>query len=35
VLFRSPEFEHPILKKQIDDLYVNCEDESLVVQLDY
>ena len=31
----APEFEHPILKKQIDDLYVNCEDESVVVQLDY
>lgn len=31
----APEFEHPILNKQIDDLYMNCEDESAVIMLDY
>jgi 2-amino-4-hydroxy-6-hydroxymethyldihydropteridine diphosphokinase len=31
----APEFEHPLLHKQIDDLYMDCLDESLVVRLDY
>ena len=31
----APEFEHPILGKQIDDLYMNSEDSSEVVMLDY
>lgn len=31
----APEFEHPILNKQIDDLYMNCTDSSDVVMLDY
>jgi 2-amino-4-hydroxy-6-hydroxymethyldihydropteridine diphosphokinase len=30
----APEFEHPILLKQIDELYMDCEDNSDVVMLD-
>ena len=30
----DPEFEHPILKQAIDELYMNCKDESLVVMLE-
>jgi len=30
----APNFEHPILKKQIDELYMSCEDPSEVVMLD-
>jgi len=29
----DPEFEHPILKKPIDELYMECTDESTVVML--
>lgn len=31
----APELEHPVLNKQIDELYMNCEDESDVVMMDY
>ncbi len=31
----APEFEHPVLDKQIDDLYMNCGDDSDVVMMDY
>ncbi len=31
----APELEHPILNKQIDELYMACEDGSDVVMLDY
>jgi len=31
----SPEFEHPVLGKPIDELYMDCEDSSDVVMLDY
>ena len=30
----APDLEHPLLKKQIDELYMNCTDESDVVMLD-
>jgi 2-amino-4-hydroxy-6-hydroxymethyldihydropteridine diphosphokinase len=30
----APDLEHPILKKQIDELYMNCGDDSDVVMLD-
>jgi 2-amino-4-hydroxy-6-hydroxymethyldihydropteridine diphosphokinase len=30
----APDLEHPLLKKQIDELYMVCEDESDVVMLD-
>jgi 2-amino-4-hydroxy-6-hydroxymethyldihydropteridine diphosphokinase len=30
----APDLEHPILKKQIDELYMDCKDESVVVMLD-
>lgn len=30
----APDLEHPILKKQIDELYMECTDESDVVMLD-
>lgn len=30
----APELEHPILKKQIDELFIECEDPSEVVMLD-
>lgn len=30
----APDLEHPLLKKQIDELYMNCTDESVVVMLD-
>ncbi|MFN0035987.1 MAG: 2-amino-4-hydroxy-6-hydroxymethyldihydropteridine diphosphokinase [Saprospiraceae bacterium] len=30
----APDFEHPVLEKQIDELYMNCEDQSDVVMLD-
>ncbi|HAD14856.1 MAG TPA: 2-amino-4-hydroxy-6-hydroxymethyldihydropteridine diphosphokinase [Saprospirales bacterium] len=30
----APEFEHPILLKQIDELYMDCEDNNDVVMLD-
>jgi 2-amino-4-hydroxy-6-hydroxymethyldihydropteridine diphosphokinase len=30
----APDLEHPLLKKQIDELYMNCGDESDVVMLD-
>lgn len=30
----APELEHPILKKQIDDLFMQCDDLSDVVMLD-
>lgn len=30
----APELEHPVLKKPIDELYMNCEDSSDVVMLD-
>lgn len=30
----APELEHPLLKKQIDELYMDCKDESDVVMLD-
>jgi 2-amino-4-hydroxy-6-hydroxymethyldihydropteridine diphosphokinase len=31
----APEFIHPVFEKQIDDLYMNCEDSSEVIRLDY
>ena len=31
----APEFEHPVLEKQIDELYMDCEDGSEVVMLNY
>ncbi|MFN0214806.1 MAG: 2-amino-4-hydroxy-6-hydroxymethyldihydropteridine diphosphokinase [Saprospiraceae bacterium] len=31
----APEFEHPVLEKQIDELYMDCEDGSDVVMLNY
>lgn len=34
LLEMAPELEHPILKKQIDELYMDCKDESVVVMLD-
>lgn len=30
----APEFVHPLLKKAIDELYMQCEDQSEVVMLD-
>lgn len=30
----APEFEHPVLKKQIDALFMDCDDPSEVVMLD-
>jgi len=30
----APDLEHPTLKKQIDELYMDCKDESVVVMLD-
>lgn len=30
----APDFEHPLLKRQIDELYMDCRDESEVVMLD-
>lgn len=30
----APELEHPLLKQQIDELYMNCEDQSDVVMLE-
>lgn len=30
----APDLEHPLLKKQIDELYMECKDESDVVMLD-
>jgi len=30
----APEYEHPILKQQIDELFMACEDPSEVVMLD-
>lgn len=30
----APDWEHPLLKKQIDELYMECKDESDVVMLD-
>lgn len=29
----APEFEHPLLQKPIDELYMECKDESVVVML--
>ena len=31
----AADFVHPLLNKQIDELYMNCPDESDVVQLEY
>ena len=31
----APEFEHPVLNKQIDDLYMECGDDLDVVMLNY
>lgn len=31
----APEFEHPVFKKQIDEMYMDCTDQSDVVKLDY
>lgn len=31
----APDFEHPLLEKQIDELYMDCDDNSDVVMLDY
>lgn len=30
----APEFVHPVLKQAIDELYMNCDDQSDVVMLD-
>ena len=30
----APDLEHPILKQQIDELYMICEDQSEVIMLD-
>lgn len=30
----APDYEHPILKKQIDELFMDCDDESDVVMLE-
>jgi 2-amino-4-hydroxy-6-hydroxymethyldihydropteridine diphosphokinase len=30
----APDLEHPVLKRQIDELYMDCPDESEVVRLD-
>ena len=30
----AAELEHPLLKKQMDELYMDCQDESVVVMLD-
>jgi 2-amino-4-hydroxy-6-hydroxymethyldihydropteridine diphosphokinase len=31
----APEWEHPVLKKAVDELYMQCDDPSEVVQLNY
>ena len=30
----APDYEHPVLKKQIDELFMSCEDPSEVIMLD-